>query len=484
MTNPQNLTDDTTLDEVQHAAEAAASAFAVMSRSDEPTRATWLRAIADRLDAEADELTAIANEETALGLPRLTGEFARTTAQLRLFASVVEEGSYLEAAIDHPNPTATPPIPDLRRILRPIGPVAVFAASNFPFAFSVAGGDTASSLAVGCPVLLKAHPGHPRTSVATAAAVADALATAGAPAGAFSLITGFDAGLALASHPAVRAVAFTGSVRGGRALLDHVTARPEPIPFYGELGAVNPVVITAAAAAARSDELAAGLADSFQLGVGQFCTKPGLVFVPAGSSLPQQLAELLRAQPRMLTPTIAEGFAHRLSSISAVPGVDIIASDASGPTVAVTDAATLLGHADQLLEEVFGPFTLLVRIDESDDLTAVLRALPGTLTATVHHEPAEDVEELVSALSDIAGRVLFNGWPTGVAVSWAQHHGGPWPSTNTQFTSVGAAAVRRFQRPIVFQNAPEQVLPRALHEQNPLRIPRRVDGVLTVADSV
>lgn len=479
MSAQPHITGSTT-DEVNRLAEAAVEAFAVTSRTDESTRAAWLRGIADVLDARADEFIEIAAEETALAVPRLTGEFARTTAQLRLFATVLDEGSYLEATIDHPNPNATPPIPDLRRMLRPIGPVAVFAASNFPFAFSVAGGDTASALAVGCPVVVKAHPGHPRTSVATAKAVTDALADAGAPAGAFALIEGFDAGLTLAGHPAVRAVAFTGSVRGGRALLDHVTARPDPIPFYGELGAVNPVVITAAADSARGDELSTGLADSFQLGVGQFCTKPGLVFVPADSAVERQLPQLLRAQPRMLTETIADGFAQGVQSVTAVSGVEILASDASGPTVAVTDVATFLAHTEVLLEEVFGPFTLLVRVDEPGALHAAVRALPGTLTATVHHEPGEDVEGLVATLAGSAGRVLFGGWPTGVAVSWAQHHGGPWPSTNTQFTSVGATAVRRFQRPIAFQNAPAELLPEALRESNPLGIPRRVDGALVL----
>ncbi|MGM7670950.1 aldehyde dehydrogenase (NADP(+)) [Microbacterium sp. A93] len=469
---------DSTTDEVDRAVRAAAEAFETTSRTDESIRASWLRTIADRLDARADKLIEIADEETALGLPRLTGEFARTTAQLRLFARVLDEGSYLEATIDHPNPDATPPIPDLRRVLRPIGPVAVFAASNFPFAFSVAGGDTASALAVGCPVIVKAHPGHPLTSKATASVVTDALVDAGAPASAFALVSGFDAGLALVDHSGVRAVAFTGSVPGGRALLDRVTARPDPIPFYGELGAVNPVIITPASDAARGDEHAAGLAASFQLGVGQFCTKPGLVFVPLGSTVERHLPALLRAQPRMLTSTIAEGFARGVQRVTAVPGVEVLASEATGPTVAVVDAATLLAHADVLLEEVFGPFTLLVRVDAPETLTTALRSLPGALTATLHHEPGENVENLVATMSGFAGRVLFGGWPTGVAVSWAQHHGGPWPSTNTQFTSVGATAVRRFQRPIAFQDAPADLLPLALREENPLGIPRRVDGQL------
>src|SRR5690606_17008956 len=247
----------------------------------------------DQLDAHVDELVAIADDETGLGETRLRGEVARTTGQLRMFAAVVTEGSYLEATIDHAVPDATPPRPDLRRLLRPLGPVAVFSASNFPFAFSVAGGDTASALAVGCPVIVKAHPGHPRLSRRTADLVAEALAGAGAPDGTFALVEGFEEGLALVDHPAITAVAFTGSLGGGRALHDRAAARPAPIPFFGELGSINPVVVTADADAARGAELAAGLAGSFQLGAGQFCTKPGVVFVPDGSALEAALPALV-----------------------------------------------------------------------------------------------------------------------------------------------------------------------------------------------
>ena len=476
---------DTTIDQVDAIARAAKDAFAVTSRTDERTRADWLRRAADAIDADTEGLIALAADETALpASPRLAGELARTTAQLRLFAKVVEEGSYLEATIDHPDATATPPIPDLRRVLRPLGPVAVFAASNFPFAFSVAGGDTASALAVGCPVVVKAHPGHPETSRRMAGVVSAALAEAGAPAGVFALIEGFDAGLALVDHPAIRAVGFTGSVRGGRALLDRAAARPDPIPFYGELGSLNPVVITPAADAARGGALAEGLAGSFQLGAGQFCTKPGVVLVPEGSAVEAVLPGLLAPQGRLLTPSIAEGFAAGADRVSGTPGVEVVAGDAApggtAPRIAAVSAADLVAHADELLEEVFGPFTLLVRYRDDAERDAVLGAFDGNLTATLHHEASEDVSDLVTRLEGIAGRVLFAGWPTGVAVSWAQHHGGPWPSTNAQFTSVGATAVRRFQRPVAYQDAPEALLPDALRESNPLGIPRRVDGVLVL----
>lgn len=469
--------------EIDAVARAAAAASVATGSADDRTRAAWLRAIADGTDADADALIALADEETALGVPRLTDELARTTAQLRLFADVLAEGSYLEATIDHPRPDATPPVPDLRRVLRPIGPVAVFAASNFPFAFSVAGGDTASALAVGCPVVVKAHPGHPKTSQRTAEIVEAALRTAGAPAGTFATVSGFEAGLALVEHRSVRAVAFTGSVRGGRALLDRVSSRPDPIPFYGELGSLNPVIVTASADSSRGAELAAGLAASFQLGVGQFCTKPGMVLVPDGSILERSLPDHLSSHRRMLTPGIADGFTAGGERVREIPGVDIVqAEGAATGTVeslfAVTDVRTLSAHAESLLDEVFGPFTLLVRYHDEEELRSALELLPGSLTATLHRDSGEDVGDIVELMERLAGRVLFAGWPTGVAVSWAQHHGGPWPSTNTQYTSVGASAVRRFQRPVAYQDAPNELLPSALREGNPLKIPRRVDGVL------
>jgi NADP-dependent aldehyde dehydrogenase len=468
---------------VDTAATAAARAAEGMRSATDAERAGWLTAIADRLDDAVDELVAIADEETGLGETRLRGEVARTTGQLRMFAAVVLEGSYLEATIDHAVPDATPPRPDLRRMLRPLGPVAVFAASNFPFAFSVAGGDTASALAVGCPVVVKAHPGHPRLSRRTAELVTAALADAGAPEGAFALVDGFDAGLELVDHPAITAVAFTGSLGGGRALHDRAAARPVPIPFFGELGSINPVVVTADADAARGGDLAAGLAGSFQLGAGQFCTKPGLVFVPEGSGLEAALPALVVGDaPRMLTPSIAEGFETGAERVRSVPGVTLLAGgDPASPVVAVTDVATLRAHEDELLAEVFGPFALVVRYRSRDELAAALEGLDGSLTATLHAAPGEPVDDLLPRLEAIAGRVLFAGWPTGVAVTWSQHHGGPWPATTSQHTSVGATAVRRFLRPIVYQDAPDSVLPAALRESNPLNIPRRVDGVARLA---
>ncbi|SER07396.1 NADP-dependent aldehyde dehydrogenase [Arthrobacter sp. OV608] len=467
---------------------AATDAAKISAAASDAQRAGWLTAVADALDANAAELVEIADSETSLGTTRLTGEVARTTGQLRLFARVITEGSYLEAVIDHANPDATPPTPDLRRILRPIGPVAVFSASNFPFAFSVAGGDTASALAVGCSVIVKAHSGHLRLSERTAEIVAEALRNAGAPEGIFALVSGREVGTALVQDPAIKAVGFTGSIPGGRALFDLATSRPEPIPFYGELGSLNPVVVTEAALAERSATLAEGLAGSFTLGAGQFCTKPGLVFIPAGTDFAEQVAEASKGKPAlgMLTSRIAEAYPDGLRSFASVQGVEVVSgtvdqdavANGAAPVVFSTTAAMVQENPGQLLEECFGPTTMLIEYTDRAELSAVLAKVPGSLTATVHAQPGEDVSALVEQLSELAGRVLFDGWPTGVAVNWAQQHGGPYPATTSLFTSVGATAVRRFQRPVAYQDAPESVLHPALVDSNPLGIPRRVDGDL------
>ena len=456
----------------------ASSAAPIMAASTAVQRSAWLNAVADALDAAAPELIAIADSESHLGVTRLTGEVARTTGQLRLFAEVITEGSYLEAVVDHAS--AAPPRPDIRRMLRPLGPVAVFSASNFPFAFSVAGGDTASALAVGCPVIVKAHPGHAELSRATAGIVTEALRAAGAPVGAFALVEGYEEGIALVQHPVITAVAFTGSVAGGRALYDLAAARPAPIPFYGELGSINPVVVTPAADAARGEELAAGLLASFTLGVGQYCTKPGVVFVPSGSQLERSLAVPDGGRPPMLTDSITSGFVSGVERLLSIDGVELISGSSEGPLVVAASLATVESHSEELLAEVFGPVTVLVRYDSDDRLLATLDGLEGSLTATLHAEESDTTAAVVARLERLAGRVLFAGWPTGVAVTWSQHHGGPWPSTTSQFTSVGATAVRRFLRPIAYQDAPESALPKALRESNPLGIPRRVDGVLQV----
>lgn len=472
---------------VDEAVAAATTAAPILAHASPTTRARWLDAVADALDSRVADLVPLADEESHLGTPRLTGEVARTTGQLRLFAAVLRDGAFLEAVIDHADPAATPPKPELRRLLRPTGPVAVFSASNFPFAFSVAGGDSASALAAGCPVIVKAHSAHPRLSRLTAAIVVDALRGAGAPDGSFALVEGREQGTALVQHPAITAVGFTGSLAGGRVLFDLASGRPAPIPFYGELGSTNPVVITAAALEGDAAAgLASGLAASFTLGVGQFCTNPGIVLVPRRSEFAERVAAAAAdAVPGvMLTPGIATAFADGTARAAGQEGVRTLLgggtapSDSGVPTVLAAPASTVLDAPEVLLEEIFGPATLVIEYDDDAQLHAVLAEVGGALTATVHAAPGEDVTRLVSLLEPIAGRVLFGGWPTGVAVGWAQHHGGPWPATTSLHTSVGATAVRRFQRPIVYQDAPEQILPEALRESNPLNIPRRVDGVL------
>ncbi len=483
---------------VDEAAAAARSAFATTVASTAAERAAWLTAVADALDAARDELVPLADEESHLGTARLTGELARTTSQLRLFARAVVEGSYLEATIDHPDATTIPPTPDLRRMLRPLGPVAVFGASNFPFAFSVAGGDTASALATGCPVVVKGHSAHPRLSRRTAEVVAGALAAADAPDGTFGHVEGRAAGIALVQHPEIRAVGFTGSLHGGRALFDLASSRPDPIPFYGELSAVNPVLVTPAAVEARAAELAAGLAASFTLGVGQFCTNPGVVFVPAGSGFAELVAAEVGeatapdAAAPMLTDGIASAFADGVAALAGHDDVRVVAGRAGNgsnaasapgtgsPVVLATTAAAVIADPQALFAECFGPSTLVVEYASIEEALTAIRAVGGSLTATVHAEPGEDLADILAVLTEIAGRVLFAGWPTGVAVSWAQQHGGPWPATTTIHTSVGVTAMRRFLRPVAYQQAPDAALPAELREDNPLGIPRRVDGVLVV----
>ena len=475
------------LDRICRSAAAAAPGLAGLTPRE---RADSLRAIAAALAKHEAELVQLADAETGLGPARLGSELLRTRVQLEMFAEVVEEGWPLEVVIDRPDPAARPaPRPDLRRMLLPIGPVAVYAASNFPFAFSVAGGDTASALAAGCPVVLKAHPGHPNLSVRCGQLVAEAVDHPGG----FAVVHGFETGQALIQHPAIAAAAFTGSLAGGRALHDLAAARPDPIPFYGELGALNPVVVTPGALAERPDELVAGFVGSYLLGSGQFCTKPGLLLLPAGHGLADRLAAAVADAELgpLLNARIKSGYELTSARLAAVPGVRNILGDPSPlpgpgarvrPMLLAVPAPVLLAHADQLLQECFGPAALLVEYDSTEQLLTVLDRLPGSLTGTLHAdvdgEPAL-ARAVVDRLTARAGRVITGGWPTGVAVTWAMHHGGPWPATtNPGHTSVGVTAIRRFQRPVVYQNTPESLLPPALRDSNPWRIPRRVNGTL------
>jgi NADP-dependent aldehyde dehydrogenase len=479
---------DTPPAELDRLIGAAAQAARVLIGSRPSDRATWLELVADRLDAAADDLVSLAAQETHLGVDRLQGELKRTTFQLRLFAEILRDGSFLQATIDHADP-AWPmgPRPDLRRMLRPLGPVAVYAASNFPFAFSVAGGDTASALAAGCPVLLKANPSHPELSAATGAEVADALADAGAPDGIFAVVMGFETGVVLVKDPRIRAASFTGSLRGGRALFDLAVSRPEPIPFYGELGSVNPAFVTQEAATERADEVAAGFVGSMSLGNGQFCTKPGLLFVPSGAGLEDRVAALAGERPpaAMLSEHIRSGYSEALAQLAERPGVRMIAGKVNpdgdpAPTVLATTVSDLLADSEALTRECFGPAALVVSYSSEDELLAAARVFDGQLTATIHGSGQEPVTSaLLDVLTERVGRMVWNGWPTGVSVTYAQHHGGPYPATTSvQTTSVGTAAIDRFLRPVTYQDAPDDVLPPALQEDNPWRLPRRVDGVL------
>lgn len=481
--------DDTTGEELRASTEAAASASAHLDGTTPDERTGLLRAVADALDQDGMRLVEIADAETSLGTPRLSSELARTTGQLRLFADVVREGSFVEATIDTADPTATPPQPDLRRVLHAIGPVAVFSASNFPFAFSVAGGDTASALAAGCPVIVKAHPGHPRLSRAVSETIGSTLTRQGTPTGTFACVFGVEIGRELVQDPNVSAVGFTGSVTGGRALFDLATGRPDPIPFYGELGSVNPAVVTAAAARRRAEEIASGLVESFTLGTGQFCTKPGVVLVPEDAHLDDVLAEHVPPEPApMLNDRIASGFHDGVAELGQHPRVRVVIGPVEQhgitgtPVVFSATANDLLDEPEFLLEERFGPSCLLVTYRNDDELRAALRVLPGSLGISVHAEDDERsmVHELLRPLTERGGRLIWNGWPTGVAVSWSMHHGGPWPATTAPLhTSVGATAVRRFLRPVCYQDWPNELLPPALRDANPLNLPRRLNGVIT-----
>ncbi len=465
---PVAETTGAALDAIVAASAAAAPAWSAFSR-----RAEALEAVADALDARTGELAVIADTETALGGERLTGEVARTTGQLRLFAGVLRDGGYADAVIS----PAVGVVPDIRRITRPVGPVAVFAASNFPFAFSVAGNDTASALAAGCPVVVKAHEGHPVTSDVTAGIVTEALASAGAPPGAFGLVHGVHAGVQLLWHPLIAAAGFTGSTAGGLALARICAERPVPIPFYGELGSVNPCVVLPGAAASRPGAIATGYVASLTLGAGQFCTNPGLLFVPEDVGLLTAIAEAAGASAGgpMLSGRIFAGYEDAVAEAEDHPGVTELAAGQPGagpwgaiPRVFQVTLKEFAADLAVLSRERFGPAGLVITYPSVDDLLPVLGALAGNLVGTVHADPesAGDVErarQVIAILERIVGRIVWNGWPTGVATVAAQHHGGPWPATTEPaYTSVGTAAIRRWLVPVAYQSFPPELLPAGL----------------------
>jgi alpha-ketoglutaric semialdehyde dehydrogenase len=481
-------------EDVHRACELATEAAPAFSALSNKERAAFLRSIADALAAETDVIVARANAETGLPLPRLQGEVGRTTGQLRLFADVVEEGSWVDARIDEALPERKPlPRSDLRSMLRPLGPVAVFGASNFPLAFSVAGGDTASALAAGNPVVVKAHPAHPGTSELVGRLIASAVAKAGLPAGVFSLLfdSGIDVGVALVKHSVIKAVAFTGSGAGGQSLMKLAAARPDPIPVYAEMGSTNPLFILPGAMKERGGAIAAGLQGSFTLGSGQFCTKPGLVFVPQDSSgfeaaLAGGVAEL--PQGGMLTHGIAAKFTSAVEArvksaatvLSESKGTKNPTAAAGLPTVFSVDLKTFLGDPE-LEEEIFGPTTLLIHTGGLADMVAAAEELHGHLTATIHgtDEDLADAGELIRALERKVGRILINGYPTGVEVCHAMVHGGPFPAcSDSRTTSVGSRAIYRFARPVCYQDFPDVALPPELQRVNALGVQRMVNGVL------
>jgi len=480
--------DATTDADVALVVADAAAAFAEIRRRPRTWRATMLRTIAEELEADRAVLVRTAMLETGLTETRLNGELTRTAFQFRLFADAVDEGGYLEATIDHAGPTPMGPGPDIRRMLVPLGPVAVFGSSNFPFAFSVPGGDTASALAAGNTVVLKAHSSHPLTSQLSYAALERGAARAGAPAGVVGIVFGQPAGAALVSHPRITAVGFTGSLATGRILMDLIAARTVPIPFYGELSSLNPLIVTPGAISARGDAIAAGLFASVTGSAGQLCTKPGIAFIPSDADdfVADLVARARQGEPQpLLNRGIHSSFSRiEADLIEAGGAVGLVRTTPGGvgftvtPSVLEIDAADLTSAA---AEEAFGPLLLLVRYSDTDDVIRALDAIPDSLTATLHAEDGElpGLDALVDALEDRVGRLVFNGYPTGVRVSWGQHHGGPWPATNTLHTSVGVTAMRRFLRPFAWQDAPEDVLPQELRDTF-TSIPRRLDGVLTV----
>ncbi len=463
---------DSTPAEIDRAATGADDCLEAYAAVPPSQIAALLERIAAEIEELGDALIERAAAETSLAPARLTGERARTTNQLRMFADLVRDGSWRDIRIDRALPDRKPARrPDLRRTMIPIGPVAVWAASNFPLAFSVAGGDTASALAAGCPVVVKAHPGHPGTSELVGNAVAKAIAALGLPAGIFSMLQGAspEVSLELVRHPKIAAGAFTGSLRAGRALFDAAVRRPVPIPFFAEMGSVNPVFLLEGALTERGDSIAEGLSQSVNLGVGQFCTCPGLAAAVESPAL-ERLAAGLRDRFRggapgaMLTPAIAHSYREAVGRIGSIGGVTTCTGGAGAPVLFEAGAAAVLEH-DELRQEVFGPSTVLVRCESAAEMLELARHLEGSLTATIHGT-VQDLREnraLVSLLARKAGRLVFNGYPTGVEVGAAMQHGGPYPATtDPRFTSVGTAAILRFSRPVCFQDFPLEVLPEEL----------------------
>ena len=483
---------------VEAACAAAAEAFGPYRATTSEQRAQFLESVAANIEAVSGVLVPRAVAESGLPEGRIAGEVGRTCGQLRLFAAVLREGSWNGARLDPALPDRTPaPRADIRQRAIPLGPVAVFGASNFPLAFSVAGGDTASALAAGCPVVVKAHDAHPGTSELVGRAVAKAVSDAGLPAGTFSLLfgPGRALGTALVTDPRIKAVGFTGSRSGGTALVAAAATRPEPIPVYAEMSSINPVFLLEGALGTRAGELGKAFAASLTMGSGQFCTNPGLVIAVDGPGLDAFVGAardaLAQAAPTpMLTPNIAQSYADGVSELSGA--AELVARglapevSSANPTTCqaalfATDAASFVS-SEVLQAEVFGASSLVIRCADTDEVASVASKLEGQLTATVHADDADHAEaaRLLPVLELKAGRILFNGWPTGVEVGYAMVHGGPYPATSdSRTTSVGARAIERFLRPVAYQDVPKSLLPSAIADGNPDQIWRRIDGRLS-----
>jgi len=475
--------------ELEKACDLAAGARLAFGNLPGKDRAQFLRRIADNIEGLGDTLLERASLETGLPTARFAGERGRTCFQLRMFADLIEQGDWVDARLDSPDPERQPvPKPDVRSMLRPIGAVAVFCASNFPLAYSVAGGDTASALAAGCPVIVNAHFAHPGTAELVGTAVSDAARECGLPEGVFSLIfsTGYEIGQALVRNPNIKAVGFTGSRAGGRALMDIAAARPEPIAVYAEMSSVNPIFILPSAMRETHASIAAGLHVSVTTGAGQFCTKPGIVVIPEiAETIPfkAQFGHLI--QQTAPHPLLTSGIRNNYERLSAGRELEKIESSGEvcgygvGPSVFETDAATFLSN-ESLADEIFGPTTLLVESSEREELLEIARTMEGQLTASIHGTPEDLIEnaDLIAILETKVGRLIFNGYPTGVEVGPAIVHGGPYPATSDSRTSaVGTRAIERFCRYVCYQNFPNASLPEELKDENPLGITRMIDGV-------
>jgi 2,5-dioxopentanoate dehydrogenase len=482
-------------EDLERAAALAQSAFPVYGQLSGKKKGAFLRHIAATIEAAGAAIIKRANLETALPEARLQGELARTCNQLRFFAELVEEGSWLDARIDNADPNRKPlPKVSIRSMHKPLGPVAVFGASNFPLAFSVAGGDTASALAAGNPVIVKAHPAHPGTSALVGHAIRESVKACGLPEGVFSLLydAGVDVGVRLVQHPAIKAVGFTGSFAGGTALMKLAAGRPEPIPCYAEMGSVNPIFVLPGALNKRGSAMATGLQASFTVGAGQMCTKPGLVLVPQEDGTPafmKELGERVHSTPSqtLLTKAIADRYTSAVKGRMSDATVLSEGAKAEGSGATVQASLFVANYQDlqqnqELAQEIFGPTTVVVGYQDRKQLLAVAEQLEGHLTATLHADESElaDYADLIEILARKVGRLILNGYPTGVEVCHAMVHGGPFPATSDgRSTSVGTQAIYRFTRLMCYQSFPEAALPDELKSSNPLGIMRMVDGERT-----